>query len=411
MACTLVLGSGAREHALAWRCLGRAGSGPVVAAPGNPGMAQAGIETQPLDLTDLEAVCRLADQLRPDLVVVGPEAPLVAGVADHLRHLGHAVLGPSAAAARLEGSKAFAKGVMAAAGVPTAGFEMAASRSELWAAIDRFGGQVALKADGLAQGKGVYVAANAQEARSVGEGWLTRFGRLVVEERLGGPELSVQALVSGDDVVALPLARDYKRRFDGDRGPNTGGMGAMAPVVCSYPAETLVELAIRPVAQQMSRMGMPLCGVLYAGLMLTAEGPRVLEYNVRLGDPETQVLMPLLPADFPDWMAAAALGTLSGVGDLPLASGEAVGVVVVASTYPEGEAEPEAIELGAPLPPGLLFWGGVSGEPGRLLSGSGRVATAVGTGASRESARQAAYRLAASLRFPGAACRSDVGAS
>lgn len=409
MACTLIVGSGAREHALAWRCLGWAASGRVVVAPGNAGMARAGIETVPLDLTDLEAACRLADRLRPDLVVVGPEAPLVAGLADRLRRLGHAVLGPDGAAARLEGSKSFAKGVMAASGVPTARFETAASRAELWGAIDRFGGRVALKADGLAQGKGVHVASDAEEARSVGEGWLGRFGRLVVEERLAGPELSVQALVSGDDVVALPLAQDYKRRLEGDRGPNTGGMGAIAPVVCSYPAEALVDLAIRPVAQEMSRMGMPVFGVLYAGLILTAEGPRVLEYNVRLGDPETQVLMPLLPADLPAWMAAAARGTLDGAGQPPPATVEAVGVVVVASTYPEGEAEPQVIELDNPPPPGILFWGGVSGEPGRLLSGSGRVATAVGTGASRESAREAAYRLAASVRFSGAAFRSDIG--
>lgn len=409
MTSVLILGAGGREHALAWACQRARAVSRVVVAPGNPGMAQDGVETAAVDLADLEAVCQLADRVACSLIVIGPEAPLVQGLADRLRARGHPVFGPDHGAAQLEGSKAYAKSVMVASGVPTARFETVSSQRTLEAAIDRFGGNVALKADGLAQGKGVCIASGLGEARQAGERWLGSFGTLVVEERLTGPEISLHALVSGDSVVALPLARDYKRRFDGDVGPNTGGMGAMAPVRSPWSASDLVDLAISPVARHLASEGHPFRGVLYAGLMLTSEGPRVLEYNVRFGDPETQALVGLLPPDLPDWLMAAATGRLAGAGEMPAGDGQATAVVVVANCYPDGSGSPQGILPMATKYAGRLFWSGVTGRPGRLLAGSGRVATAVGHGSTVAMARSTAYLLAQAVRFEGASFRSDIG--
>ncbi|MHB1980874.1 MAG: phosphoribosylamine--glycine ligase [Sulfobacillus sp.] len=405
----LIVGAGGREHALAWACQRASGINRVVVTPGNPGMDRDGVETIPVDLADLEAVGRVADDAACSLIVIGPEAPLVGGLADRLRANGHRVLGPSAAAARLEGSKAYAKAVMAACGVPTARFATVSSRQALAAAIDRFQGTVALKADGLAQGKGVWIASDLQDARAAGWRWLRAFGSLVVEERLAGPEISVHALVSGDAVVPLPLARDYKRRFDGDLGPNTGGMGAVAPVASPISAGDLAEVAIAPVARHLAALGTPFQGVLYAGLMLTADGPRVLEYNVRFGDPETQALVGLLPADLPDWLMAAASGRLAGAGEMPKVAGHATAVVVVAGGYPEGRGRAKGILPMAEKSPGRVFWSGVAGRPEQLMAKGGRVATAVGCGPTAACARAEAYRLAQTVRFDGAAFRSDIG--
>ncbi len=409
MLSVLIVGSGGREHALAWACQRASGINRVVVVPGNPGIRQAGVETIPVDLADLEAVCRIADQAACSLIVIGPEAPLVGGLADHLRARGHQVLGPSRLAARLEGSKAYAKAVMESCGVPTARFATVSSSQALEAAIDRFQGNVALKADGLAQGKGVWIASDLQDARQAGGRWLGTFGSLVVEERLTGPEISVHALVCGDAVVALPLARDYKRRFDRDLGPNTGGMGAVAPVASSISAADLVDLAIAPVARHLTAQGSPFQGVLYAGLMLTPDGPRVLEYNVRFGDPETEVLLPLLPPDAPEWLMAAATGRLEQAGPLPVATDQAVGVVVVANGYPTAQAPPQPIAFRTQGRGELLFWSGVAGDERHLLAGSGRVATAVGVGPTHAEARAAAYRLAESIHFSGSAYRRDIG--
>ncbi len=408
-ATVLILGSGGREHALAWACQQSAAVSRVVVAPGNPGMANSGVETAALDLADLDAVCRLADEAACSLVVVGPEGPLVQGAANRLRASGHAVLGPDQGPAQLEGSKSYAKSVMTACAVPTARFATVCTERDLLAAIDRFGGTVALKADGLAQGKGVLIAGDLAEARQAGQRWLRTFGRLVVEERLFGPEISLHALVSGETVCALPLSRDYKRRFDGDLGPNTGGMGSMAPVRCPWAAADLADLAIAPVARHLVAKGHPFSGVLYAGLILTADGPRVLEYNVRFGDPETQALVGLLSPDLYDWLLATASGRLASLDEMPLVPTHTAAVVVVADRYPDGGGAAQGILPMATNHPGRLFWSGVSGRPDQLMAGSGRVATAVGIGPTAALARTEAYRLARSVRFSGASFRSDIG--
>ena len=394
----LVVGSGGREHALVWRLASSPALTELHAAPGNPGIA-ALATCHPVVPDDGDGLLGLARSLGIDLVVVGPEAPLVAGVADVLRHAGIPVYGPSAAAARIEGSKAFAKDVMAAAGVPTA------------ALLDAPRAPCVLKADGLAAGKGVVVCRTDAEVVAGLEIARTFEGQVLVEELLEGPEVSVLALCDGAEAVALAPARDFKRAYDGDEGPNTGGMGSFAPTaeLDDEMLEGLVETCVRPVLAELVRRSAPFVGTLFAGLMLTADGPRVLEYNCRFGDPETQSVLPLVDGDLLAALAAAARGSLAGA-PLGRGTGAAVTVVLTAGDYPragdrgtpiEGVAEAEA--SGA-----LVFHAGTALKDGRLVTNGGRLLGVTGTGATLAAARARAYAAADLIRIAGARRREDI---
>ena len=394
----LVVGSGGREHALAWRLSSSPGLTELHAAPGNPGIASLAT-CHPLAADDAEGLLGLARFLAVDLVVVGPEAPLVAGAADVLRHAGLTVFGPSAAAARIEGSKSFAKDVMAAAGVPTA------------ALLDSPRAPCVLKADGLAAGKGVVVcrtedelAAGIEVARGFG-------GQVVVEELLDGPEVSLLAVCDGSDALALAPSRDFKRAYDGDEGPNTGGMGSFAPVsgVGEDALDGLVETYIQPVLGELARRGHPFVGTLFAGLMLTADGPRVLEYNCRFGDPETQSVLPLVDGDLLAALAAAASGSLAGVV-LDRVAGAAVTVALVAGDYPDSGDRGTTIEgiADAEADGALVFHAGTALNDGKLVTNGGRLLGVTAMGQTVAAARSAAYEAADRIRIPGARRREDI---
>jgi len=415
----LVIGAGGREHALV-RALGRAAGPPrVVCAPGNAGIA-GDAEVRAVDESDGRAVAALAAGLGADLVVVGPEAPLVAGVADAVRARGIPVLGPSAAAARLEGSKAFAKEVMEAAGVPTARSVTVTDVTGGVDAVRRLGLPVAVKADGLAAGKGVVVARSEAEARDALEACLEReaFGAagraVVVEEGMTGPEVSLLAVCDGERVARFPAARDYKPVGDGNTGPNTGGMGSVSPVpdVPDGLADRLVDAVHRPVVAEMARRGAPFSGVLYAGVMMTPDGPRVLEFNVRFGDPETQALLPRLDEDAVDLMLAAARG---GLEDRPVRvrPGASVAVVLAAAGYPAAPRRGDVItglEEAAAMGAEVYHAGTARDAEGRLVTAGGRVLAVQAHGADTAEARRNAYRAADAIRFDGAHRRSDIAA-
>jgi phosphoribosylamine---glycine ligase len=394
----LVVGSGGREHALAWKLAQSGRLDELHAAPGNPGIARLG-RCHPLRANDGEALLSLCGQLGIDLVVFGPEAPLVAGVADALRHAGVPVFGPSAAAARIEGSKSFAKDVMTAAGVPTA------------AALDEARAPCVVKADGLAAGKGVFVCRTQAEAdaavpraRALGE-------TVVVEEFLEGEEVSLFALTDGADALALAPAQDFKRLLDGDRGPNTGGMGSYSPVpmLAADEVEELVDAVHRPVLRELAARGAPFQGLLYAGLMLTDDGPRVLEFNCRFGDPETQAILPRLEGDLVEALAASAAGSLAGL-ELAASTDAAVTVVLAAAGYPDA---PEAgVEIGglaeAEAAGALVFHAGTALRDGSLVSAGGRVLDVTAVAESVAEARARAYDAVEQIEFPGAHYRRDV---
>ena len=393
----LLVGSGGREHALAWK-LTRAGSVDLHAAPGSPGIAALG-ECHPIRSEDSEGLLGLAHSLDVDLVVIGPEFPLVHGVADALRHAGIAVFGPSAAAAAIEGSKSFAKEVMASAGVPAAA-QLPIARAPC-----------VVKADGLAAGKGVFVCRSQEDVvaalRTVG-----KLGRgVVVEELLEGPEVSLFALCDGGEAVPLVPAQDFKRAYDADAGPNTGGMGSYAPVPGLGEAEVgkLVDTIHRPVLEELARRGYPFVGLLYAGLMLTEAGPRVLEFNCRFGDPETQSVVPLLDGDLAQALAAAAVGELAGtaLGHTP---GAAVTVVVAASGYPEhgDRGTPISGLERAEQTGALVFHAGTALHGDRLVTNGGRILGVTGLGETVASARDAAYAAVSEIDFPGARYRNDI---
>jgi phosphoribosylamine---glycine ligase len=393
----LLVGSGGREHALAWKLAQRSGT-ELHAAPGNPGIAALG-DCHPVRAEDGEALLGLARSLGADLVVVGPEAPLVAGVADELRHAGIAVFGPGRDAARIEGSKAFAKDVMGAAGVPTAE-TLAVARPPC-----------VVKADGLASGKGVFVCRSSDELDEGLRAASAFPGLLVIEELLEGAEVSLFALSDGREVIPLAPAQDFKRIDDHDLGPNTGGMGSYSPVPLLRPgeAEQLVELVHRPVIEELARRGSPFVGALFAGLMLTDDGPKVLEFNCRFGDPETQSLLPRLEGDLTGALAAAAGGDLTGV-ELAVSEAAAVTVVVAGPDYParpdhgttiEGVAAAE--ELGA-----LVFHAGTARHGDRLVTNGGRILNVTGTGDSIAAARELAYAACERISFAGARYRTDI---
>jgi phosphoribosylamine--glycine ligase len=396
----LIVGSGGREHALAWKLSQSPLLEELHAAPGNPGIAALG-PCHPVRAEDGEGLLELAQALEIDLAVIGPEAPLVAGVADELRHAGVATFGPSAGAARIEGSKSFAKDVLAAAGVPTAA-ELPDARPPC-----------VIKADGLAAGKGVFVCRTQAEVEEGLRGASELGEYVVIEELLEGPELSVFALTDGRGALPLAAARDHKRVGDGDTGPNTGGMGAFSPVppFDRRDVEELVEQVHRPVLDELARRGTPFMGLLYAGLMLTGEGPRVLEFNCRFGDPETQAILPRIDGDLLGALAAAAGGDL---GDVALATSAqaAVTVVLAAGNYPEagdtgspitGIEQAEA--LGA-----LVFQAGTARRDGKLVTSGGRILNVTGVGDDLEQARALAYEGAAAISFPGARYRRDIAA-
>ena len=399
----LVLGSGAREHAL---CLALAADPQVsylVCAPGNAGTA-AVAEQRGVDATDPAAVAALAGELRADLVVVGPEAPLVAGVADAVRAAGIACFGPSGAAAQLEGSKAFAKDVMAAAGVPTARAFVCTSAEEVAAALDEFGAPYVVKDDGLAAGKGVVVTDDREAALAHAAGC----GRVVVEEYLDGPEVSLFCITDGETVLPLVPAQDFKRIGDGDTGPNTGGMGAYAPLpwLPDEFATDVVEAIARPTVRELARRGTPFVGLLYVGLAITSRGPRVVEFNARFGDPETQVVLALLETPLAGLLLAAATGALGEQPPLEWRSGAAVTVVVAAAGYPGTPHTGDAI-VGADQP-GVIHAGTRRTDDGAVVASGGRVLSATAVGDTLEAARERAYQLVRSIELSGGQYRSDI---
>jgi phosphoribosylamine--glycine ligase len=397
----LLVGSGGREHALAWKLAQAPSLSELHAAPGSPGIARL-CECHPIRAEDGEGLLALAGSLEVDLVVVGPEAPLVDGLADVLRPAGIAVFGPGAAAAAIEGSKAFAKEVMAAAGVPTAA-QLPIARPPC-----------VVKADGLAAGKGVHVCRSRSELdaalRTVG----ATGGAVIVEELLEGPELSLLALCDGREAVPLVPAQDFKRAFDSDEGPNTGGMGSYAPVPGLGEAEVdeLVATVHRPVLAELASRGAPFVGLLYAGLMMTGDGPRVLEFNCRFGDPEAQSVLPLVEGDLLELLAASALGDFGGVA-IGTSPGAAVTVVMASGGYPaEGDrgtpitGVEEAEARGA-----LVFHAGTALQGDQLVTNGGRILGVAGRGDSIAAAREAAYAAVDAISFSGARFRRDIASA
>ena len=399
----LVVGSGGREHALAWALSKDPGVGAVHIAPGNPGTAAVGTN-HPLDIMDGAAVAALAAALAADLVVVGPEAPLVAGVADAVRAAGIPVFGPSAEAAQLEGSKAFAKMIMEAAGVPTAAARLCISMDEVVAALDEFGAPYVVKDDGLAAGKGVIVTNDRDAAIRHAAGC----SRVVIEEYLDGPEVSLFALSDGTTVLPFEPAQDFKRVGDNDEGPNTGGMGAYTPLPWAPAGLTadVVARVIQPTIDELRRRGTPFVGLLYSGLALTARGVKVVEFNARFGDPETQPLLTRLKTPLGGALYAAATGTLADHPPLEWGSGAAVGVVIAAQGYPESPRKGDPI-TGAEQD-GVFHAGTALDEAGTLVSAGGRVLTVVGTGGTLAEARAAAYAKVARIELPGGFSRHDI---
>jgi phosphoribosylamine---glycine ligase len=424
----LVVGSGAREHALCWRLAGDPGVESVTCAPGNVLMRDVADVRDDVAATDMEGLVALARQIGADLVVVGPEAPLVAGLADRLASVGLRCFGPTARAAELEGSKAFARDVCRAAGVAMAAGRAFDQTAPALAFAANLPGPVVVKADGLAGGKGVMICNSAAEVEAAVRGALEegRFAaagrRVVIEEFLDGREASVISVCDSRAALLLPAARDHKRLSDGDSGPNTGGMGAYSPVA-ELDAESMERIGREvhlPVLAEMARRGRPFCGALFAGLMLTSDGPRVLEFNVRFGDPETQAQLPRLAVPLGPLLAAAADDRLAdaarsiGVDGmlLPALPGATVAVTLAAAGYPESprpcdtiHGVESAIERGS-----LVFGAGVAAGPdAELVTAGGRVMTVVASGGDVESAAESAYEAAAEIGFAGRQLRLDIG--
>jgi len=409
----LVIGSGAREHALLLALRRDPRVEHLVVAPGNAGTA-AIAETYDVDPSSGEAVVALARRIGADLVVIGPEVPLVLGVADAVRAAGIACFGPSQDAARIEGSKAFAKDVMAASGVRTARSEIVDNPADLDAALGRFGpdaGEAAwvVKDDGLAAGKGVVVTPDRAAARAHAAGLLDAGHPVLLESFLDGPELSLFCVVDGDTVVPLLPAQDFKRVGDGDSGPNTGGMGAYAPLPWLSRDATagIVADIVKPVAAELMRRGIRFAGLLYAGLAMTSTGPAVVEFNCRFGDPETQAVLALLESPLGQLLHAAATGRLSEFGALRWRAGAAVTVVLAAENYP-GRPRLGDVIVGAETD-GVLHAGTARRDDGVVVSSGGRVLSVVGTGEDLSAARAEAYRTIESIRLPGSHFRTDIG--
>jgi phosphoribosylamine---glycine ligase len=412
----LLLGSGGREHALAWKLAQSPALDRLYAAPGNPGIGQHAALV-PLSLSDADAIVDFAQQAAIGLVVIGPEQPLVDGLADRLRDAGIAVFGPSAAAAQLEGSKGFTKALCDRAAIPTARYGHFTDAAEAKAALPPYGLPVVIKADGLAAGKGVVIAVTTQEAEQAIDDMIGgRFGAagasLVIEEFLEGEEVSFFALSDGKTVLALGSAQDHKRVGDGDVGPNTGGMGAYSPARVLTPEleRRVMDEIVLPSVSTLSAEGMPFAGVLFAGLMLTADGPKLIEYNVRFGDPECQVLMMRLNEDLLPLLLAAATGDLE---DRPVAWRDeaALTVVMAAQGYPGTPETGGAIRriAEAEATGARVFHAGTRAEADCVVSAGGRVLAVTALGATVGAAQAAAYRAVDAIDFPKGFCRRDIG--
>ena len=400
----LLVGSGGREHALALGLKADKNCTELHAAPGNPGIASLAT-LHPVAITDNQAICELAKKLAVDLVVVGPEVPLVNGVADILREAGFAVFGPSKAAAQLEGSKDFAKGVMRDAGVPTARSFTCTKQDEIEKALDSFGAPYVVKDDGLAAGKGVVVTNDRQVALD----HALACSRVVIEEYLKGPEISLFGISDGRNILPMQPAQDFKRAYDGDEGPNTGGMGAYSPLPWAPDdiVEETYEKVLAPMIAEMAARGTPFVGLLYAGLALTDEGIRVIEFNARFGDPETQVLIPRLMTPLADLLYKAATNNLDDAV-LQWRDESAVTVVLAAQGYPESPKTGAAISSIPSIENSQVFHAGTSDSSGALLSTGGRVLTVTGTGGDLTEARDRAYRAISQIELEGSFYRSDI---
>jgi phosphoribosylamine--glycine ligase len=400
----LVIGGGGREHAIV-RALKRSPQAPeVLAAPGNPGIAEDARTFADIGVDDVGALADLAEREDVDLTVVGPEAPLVAGVADAVRDAGIAVFGPSKEAAQLEGSKAFAKDVMNAAGVPTARARVCTDAAQAATALEEFGPPYVVKDDGLAAGKGVVVTSDRDEALA----HAAACERVVIEEYLDGPEVSLFCVTDGVAVVPLVAAQDFKRIGDDDTGPNTGGMGAYAPLpwLPDGLADDIVRTVARPTIAEMARRGTPFAGLLYVGLAMTANGPRVIEFNARFGDPETQVVLALLDSPLSALLYAAATGALAELGPLSWHEGSAVTVVIAAAGYPGAPRIGDVIQ-GADRSD-VIHAGTRRRDDGALVSSGGRVLSVTALGPTLERARTAAYASVAGVVLPGGQFRTDI---
>jgi phosphoribosylamine--glycine ligase len=404
----LVIGSGGREHALLLGLRADAEVDELHVAPGNAGTRSVATN-HPVDVASSEAVVALARQIGADLVVIGPEVPLVLGVADALREAGFATFGPSAAAARIEGSKAFAKDVMVAAGVRTAHSEIVDNPAHLDSALDRFGPTWVVKDDGLAAGKGVVVSPDRAVARAHAADLLEAGHPVLLESFLDGPEVSLFCLVDGTDVVPLLPAQDHKRVGDGDQGPNTGGMGAYTPLpwLPDGMVERIVNEVVAPVAREMAARGCPFSGLLYAGLAIGTDGPAVVEFNCRFGDPETQAVLALLESPLGEALNATATGQLADLAPLRWRDGSAVTVVVAAENYPGTPRTGDPI-TGADVD-GVLHAGTKLDGEGAVVSSGGRVLAVVGVGDDLAAARAQAYDRVAGVRLAGSHHRTDIG--
>jgi phosphoribosylamine--glycine ligase len=406
----LLLGSGGREDALAWRLRQSPSCDLLIAAPGNPGIAR-WAECVAVDPCDPVAVVDLARSRNIDLVVIGPEAPLVAGVADACRDAGFAVFGPDRAAAQLEGSKSFTKALCEANGIPTARYATTETADEARRALSAFAIPVVIKADGLAAGKGVTIATTPEEAEEAIAAAAN--SPLVIEEFLEGEEASLFALVDGETAVVLASAQDHKRVGEGDTGPNTGGMGAYspAPVLTPELEQRAMDEIVRPTARAMTAAGTPFSGILYAGLMLTSEGPKLIEYNVRFGDPECEAIMPLIEGDFAELLMAVADGRLSEM-EPQLSPQSAVTVIVAAKGYPGAPVSGgaiRAIEAAEQIEGVTVFHAGTAQSDGGLVAKGGRVLAVTATGDSFGEARARAYRAVDQIDFPDGFHRRDIG--
>ena len=400
----LLVGSGGREHALALGLREDPSCTELHCAPGNPGIAP--IATlHNVAVTDTEGLVKLAQNLKVDLVVIGPELPLVNGVADLLRSVGIATFGPSKAAAQLEGSKDFAKGVMRDAGVPTAHSATCTTQDEFESALDKFGAPYVVKDDGLAAGKGVVVTNDRQAALE----HALACKRVVIEEYLNGPEISLFGVSDGRNILPMDPAQDFKRAYDGDEGPNTGGMGAYSPLPWAPDeiVEETYEKVLAPVIAEMAARGTPFIGLLYAGLALTDRGLRVIEFNARFGDPETQVLIPRLMTPLADLLYKAATDSLDDVA-LQWREESAVTVVLAAENYPESPKLNSEISNIPEIDKVQIFHAGTKSSDNRLVSGGGRVMTVTGLGKDLTEARDRAYRAISQIELQGSYYRSDI---